>query len=244
MPGVKASFDRAAETYDRARRQLVPGFDDFYGAVLDLVPHEREAYLRVLDLGAGTGLLSALAGEAFPNARIILVDFSEEMLGGARHRFAHDDEARFEFRTLDYVRESLPGEDYDVVVSALSIHHLEDRDKKELFSKVYEVLSEGGVFANADQVLGATPEIEERYHAWWLREARGAGVGEGDLAASLERIKEDKNATLEAQMAWLGEAGFVEVDCPYKNRRFAVYGGRKPRGSSLVLVKERSRTDG
>ena len=27
----------------------------------------------------------------------------------------------------------------------------------------------------------------------------------------------------------LEEAGFEEVDCPYKNHRFAVYGGRKPR---------------
>lgn len=225
MGEVEVLFDRAAWSYDRARRQLVPGFDDFYGAVLDLLPHERDAPIEVLDLGAGTGLLSAFVAGAFPNARMTLVDFSREMLDRARRRFASEPD-RFRLLVMDYAEEALPG-GCDVVLSALSIHHLQDRDKRGLFRKVYEVLPEGGVFVNADQILGPTPEIEERYHEWWLREAREAGVGDADLTASLERIKEDKNATLESQMAWLAEAGFEEIDCPYKNYRFAVYGGRK-----------------
>jgi tRNA (cmo5U34)-methyltransferase len=58
---VAALFDEAAaEGYDRARRQLVPPFDDFYGTVVESIPYEPEAAIRVLDLGAGTGLLSAL----------------------------------------------------------------------------------------------------------------------------------------------------------------------------------------
>lgn len=227
MSTVEVLFDRAARRYDRARRQLVPCFDELYGAVLGLLPFERDAEVRILDLGAGTGLLSALVGEAFPSARVTLVDFSGEMLGEARKRFA-DRPDRFGFLVSDYAREPLVGE-YDAVVSALSVHHLEDGEKRELFHKVYGVLPEGGVFANADQVLGVTPEVEARYHGWWLREARKGGVSEADLAASLERIKQDKNATLEAQLAWLEEAGFEEVDCPYKNHRFAAYGGRKPR---------------
>lgn len=225
MSEVEVLFDRSAWSYDRARRQLIPGFDDFYGAVLELVPHERDDLIKVLDLGAGTGLLSALVAGAFPNARMTLVDFSREMLDKARRRFASEPD-RFRLLVMDYAEEALPG-GCDVVLSALSIHHLQDRDKRGLFRKVYELLPEGGVFVNADQILGATPEVEGRYQEWWLREVREAGVSEIDLAASLERIKEDKNATLESQMTWLAEAGFEEVNCPYKNHRFAVYGGRK-----------------
>jgi hypothetical protein len=40
-------------------------------------------------------------------------------------------------------------------------------------------------------------------------------------------MKEDKMSTLEEQEAWLEETGFRQVDCPYKNYGFAVYGGRK-----------------
>lgn len=223
--GVGALFGEAAAGYDRARRQLVPPFDDFYGTVVESIPYERDAPIRVLDLGAGTGLLSALVARTFPRARITLVDVSPEMLEVARRRFA-DEPACFELRVMDYAREPLPGE-YEAVVSALSIHHLDSPEKRGLFRKVYGVLCDGGVFVNADQVLGPTPEIEARYREAWLRQVREKGVGEDDLCAALARMKEDKMSTLDEQEAWLEEAGFRQVDCLYKNHSFAVYGGYK-----------------
>ncbi len=227
-----ALFDAAARDYDRARWQLVPGLDDFYGAALESVPFEREAEIRVLDLGAGTGLLSAMVAERFPRSRLTLVDLSVEMLRVARRRFAGD-LGRFELRNLDYARKPLPsgGRGYDLVVSALSIHHLTHGDKRELFEKVHGSLAEGGYFVNADQALGETPEEEARNEAWWLRRVRGAGVSEEDLAATLARMRADRNVTLEAQMCWLAEVGFEAVRCAYKDHRFAVYGGRKGRGN-------------
>ena len=217
---------RELETYDRARRQLVPGFDGFYGAVFEMLTYERDEQVRVLDLGAGTGLLGGMVAERFPKARITLVDVSGEMLEVARRRLSEDDTC-FDFRVLDYAREKEWGE-YEIVVSALSIHHLEDPDKRRAFRKAYGSLSNGGVFVNADQMLGATPEIEERYHNYWLWRAREAGVADRDLSAALERMKEDKSATLASQLIWLKEAGFDPVDCIYKDHQFAVYGGYKP----------------
>jgi tRNA (cmo5U34)-methyltransferase len=203
----------------------VPPFDDFYEMAVEAIPYEREDAIRVLDLGAGTGLLSAFVARAFPRVRITLVDASPEMLRVARKRFA-DEPGRFEFRVVDYAQEPLLGE-YEAVVSALSIHHLGGTEKRELFRKVYGVLCDGGVFVNADQVLGSTPEIEALYRETWLRQVRESGVGEEVLAAAFVRMREDKPSTLEEQEAWLEEAGFRQVDCPYKNYGFAVYGGRK-----------------
>src|ERR1700735_2295309 len=84
---VQHAFDIAAEDYDRARRRLVPGFDDFYRAAIDLIRFPPESPLKVLDLGAGTGLMAAFIAYSFPNARITMVDISNEMLERARARF-------------------------------------------------------------------------------------------------------------------------------------------------------------
>jgi len=84
------------------------------------------------------------------------------------------------------------------------------------------------VFIDADQVCGSTPEIEARYRETWLRQVRACGVSEGDLAAALERMKEDRMAPLQAHLLWLTEAGFQAVDCWYRSYNFAVFGGRKP----------------
>ena len=147
------------------------------------------------------------------------------MLDVARRRFA-EEPGRFELRVVDYAGETLRGE-YDAVVSALSIHHLDGHEKRELFRKVYGILRDGGVFVNADQVLGETPEMEARYREAWLRQVRERGISEEDLSAALGRMREDKMSTLDEQRVWLEEAGFREIGCWYKDYSFAVYGGCK-----------------
>ena len=97
---VGTPFGQAAGDYDRIRPELVPGFDRFYGAVLESIPFREEQEVRVLDLGAGTGLLSAVVAGKFPRARVMLVDLSVEMLRVARRRFSGE-RGRFEFRTMD-----------------------------------------------------------------------------------------------------------------------------------------------
>ncbi len=222
---IKTLFDSAAQSYDHARRQLVPSFDDFYGTALSLIPFERDAAVRVLDLGAGTGLLSALIAETFPRAHFTLVDISEAMLNQARQRFVSDP-ARFHFRAVDFAEGHLSGQ-YEAVVSALAIHHVSDEVKQRLFRNIYDVLCDEGVFINADQVLGATAEIDEQYKVAWHRQVREQGVGESDLAAALERMREDEMSTLSSQMKYLEDIGFKMVDCWYKNYGFVVYAGRK-----------------
>ena len=222
---VQTAFDAAAERYDALRRKFIPPFDDFYSTAVEIVPFPREAPLRVLDLGAGTGLFTDWLLRAFPNATVALVDVSPEMLSRARERFAGRDE-RLSFVALDYAREPLGGP-YDLVASALSIHHLEDADKEALFGRVRDALAPGGYFVNAEQVAGATPTTSRRYVDEWLKRVRAAGVSDEDMRAMFERGKHDRLASVEAQLGWLRAAGFVDVDCYYQWYCFAVYGASR-----------------
>ena len=222
---VQRAFDIAAEDYDRARRRLVPGFDDFYRAAIDLIRFPRESPIKVLDLGAGTGLMAAFIAYSFPNARITMVDISNEMLERARARFELAGE-RFRFEVSDYGVDRIQ-EKYDAVVSALSIHHLSDEQKRSLFDRIHGALNDGGVFVNAEQFRCATPERHQFHHERWVTRVRELGVDDRDLSAALERMKFDRAATLEDQLEWMRAAGFRDIDCAYKNLIFAVYCGLK-----------------
>jgi tRNA (cmo5U34)-methyltransferase len=222
---IQSVFDNSAETYDQARRNLIPGFDDFYSTTVDLIPFSANERFRVLDLGAGTGLLSLFVASSFPKATLTLLDSSEKMLEIARERFSNESD-RIAFIHADYTQAGIPGK-YDVILSALSIHHLADGAKQALFQRIFEALSPPGVFINADQVLGGTPEIESAYREHWLQEVHKLGVSKADLAAAFDRMQEDKMATLADQLAWLTAAGFETVNCWYKNYSFAVYSSRK-----------------
>lgn len=221
---IRALFDSAAQDYDGTRLQYIPCFEQLYGTVLELIPNHRQEPLRILDLGAGTGLLSGLIVKAFPEALVTLADVSTGMLEKARERF--DTNPNVSYRVLDFVNAQLAGH-YDVVVSALALHHTPQERLKEVFQKVFNVFEDGGVFINADQTLGTTPQNEQRYADAWLAGARARGCTGEDIEIAMERMKADRTATLEKQLAWMREAGFSHVDCWYKHYRFAVYSGEK-----------------
>ncbi len=218
---VRESFNRAAPRYDALRRTLIPCFDDFYGTAVDLLESPR----RVLDLGAGTGLMAAFVRERFPDAHLTLLDVAEDMLKVARERFAGDE--RVAFRIGDYAGAALGGP-YDAIVSALSIHHLEHPDKRALFGRLFTALAPGGRFVNADQVEGETPAIDALHKDMWLRQIRARGIGEEELAAARQRQTHDRMAPLDDQLGWLREAGFVDAHCAYKSWNFVVFSATRP----------------
>jgi tRNA (cmo5U34)-methyltransferase len=221
---IRAAFDAHAKAYDPVRRQLIPCFDDFYGMVGTILPFPAGEQIEILDLGAGTGLLSGMLAAYYAKATFTLVDISEEMLARARERFADRDGVRF--IVADYSQQPLEGQ-FDAIVSALSIHHLEHEEKRDLFRRCYHAVKPGGFFVNADEVLASTPAVEAFNQAEWERQVTALG-GRQEIAAARERMSHDIPARVEEQLAWLREAGFDDADCYYKNLMFVVYAGRKP----------------
>src|SRR3978361_1046417 len=73
-----------AAGYDAPRRRLVPSFDAFYGAAVGALELAGRPLERVLDLGAGTGILARRVAAAHPGARLTLRDAAPAMLEQAR----------------------------------------------------------------------------------------------------------------------------------------------------------------
>jgi len=230
-------FSLGAQGYDAVRRNLVPCFDAFYGSALDAIGDwagaRSSTTLDVLDLGAGTGLFSAMVmgrlreARLHLQARLHLIDVSDAMLAQARQRFAGSADSNVSFEVCDYSQASLGGP-WDLVISALSIHHLDDGAKRSLFARIFESLRPAGLFVNAEQVLGPTPAAEARYRRLWDEQVLASGVDRVEYERAVERMRHDRCATLGDQLEWMRAAGFTEVDCVFKQWRFAVYFGMHP----------------
>ncbi len=220
---VKETFNKNAAQYDRQRKKLIPCFDDFYSVPVSIIEAKTEAP-SVLDIGSGTGLFSSFIREKYPQATITLIDLSEKMMDAARTRFA--DDFKINYILADYTEHEF-GSTFDIVISSLSIHHLSDEEKRNLYHKIFSLLNTDGIFINADQVLGHTPFIESLYKNDWKQKIESSGLTGEELQAAYERTKLDQMAPLEDQIQWLKESGFQDVDCLYKYFNFVVLFGRK-----------------
>jgi tRNA (cmo5U34)-methyltransferase len=85
---LKEKFDQGANEYDRQRNHIIPCLEDLYQVISDLATINI-LNPKILDLGAGTGLITSYLYDRYPEAQFTLLDLSEEMLNIAKERFSH-----------------------------------------------------------------------------------------------------------------------------------------------------------
>jgi tRNA (cmo5U34)-methyltransferase len=219
---IDQAFDRTVAYYDDWMKKALPGYDDLFSVATAVMPFEEDAHIRVLDLGAGTGLFSQHVLQRYPNATFVLTDVAAKMLKVAEQRFA-DQAGRFKFMVEDY-RNLQTVADFDLVISSLSIHHLSDEEKRRLCQQVYTTLRDSGVFVNIDQIKGETAYLQNLYWELWLLHVRASDAPEEQIQESIERrTTYDQDAFLADQLQWLREAGFENVDCVYRHTFVGVF---------------------
>jgi tRNA (cmo5U34)-methyltransferase len=148
-----------------------------------------------LELGTGTGETAARIVRAYPGARLTGIDESASMLAAARAALG-----RAPFLVVQRLEDPLPPGPFDLVFSALAVHHLDGPGKADLFRRAARVLRPSGRFVLGDVVV---PESQE------------------DAVVPLS-ADYDLPDTAADQLAWLDEAGF-DARLTWQLRDLAVF---------------------
>ena len=216
---ITNQFNSDAKAYDSKRRAFIPCFDDYYSNSTKFIAAIMNEPNRILDLGAGTGLLTSFWYEEFPRANYVLDDISIEMLNMAKERFR--DAPNVDSVTDNY-NESLPDGNFDAIISALSIHHLDDTEKQSLFDKVFYKLPDGGMFVNYDMFNADTKEMTNQYNRYWENAVLSCDLPVADIEHWQKGRLIDKECSVSEEIAMLHSAGFKNVSCIYSNLKFGV----------------------
>ncbi len=203
--------------------------------VVSLIPYDRDAAIRVLDVGAGYGALSTQVLERFPRAQVVCQDYSAPMFTQARERLAWASE-RVVFTHGDLSDPTWPqalAGPFDAVVSAIAIHNVRYPERiRAIYSEIFDVVVPGGCFLNYDLIFVSGPSAANAYEharslAGWIREGNAeASPPAARPAARSAQARE--SITLEQQLSWLREGGFEEVECFWKEMQSAIIGGFRP----------------
>ena len=227
-------------TFRAIARVAVPRRDEMIAALVGAVPFAVDQPIRMVDLGAGDGLLAEALLARFDGATLTALDGSPSMRAAAGARLQRfGDRARvgaFDIASLDWWDRMLGAH---VVVSSLSLHHVNDAKKQYLYKAAAERLAAGGAFFVADIVdpptAAARALAADRWDVLARQQAGEAGAPELFERFEAERWNhfrhpdpDDHPAALLHHLIRLRHAGFAHVDCWWADAGHAVFGGVKP----------------
>lgn len=134
---VAENFGRAALSYDKhARVQKAMACE-----LLEKILATNMSYSRILEIGCGTGYLTELLAEKFPQAAILATDISPQMVGAAKRQLSNYDNVAY----LVADGEQLPVEGpFDLIVSSAVFQWF--ASYQEPFSAYWQLLRSGGMF--------------------------------------------------------------------------------------------------
>jgi L-threonylcarbamoyladenylate synthase len=191
-------FHFRPDTYEAEIRAEIPVYDELQR---ELSAATGAGARRILELGTGTGATAERLLERHREATLVGIDINPEMLDAARERLPGD-RVELQVRRL---QDELPAGPFDLVASALCIHHLDESEKAGLFERVRARLEPGGRFAYADVVVPEDP---------------------ADATTQLTPGF-DKPSPVADQLRWLAEAG-LEPSVVWERGDLAVVAARTP----------------
>ncbi len=216
--GVASHLGIDLGEYDSRIRTFIPHYEEMLDVGAAAVPPRART---IVDLGIGTGALSARCLNTARAARAIGIDMDPEILTLAQRRLG--DRARFD--TGSFLRTPLPA--CDAVVASFALHHVRTRaGKRALYRRIRAALRPGGVFVSVDCQPARDPRLRRAQLDQWYTHLRGAYTPAQARGFMTSWSHEDVYLPLDAELALMRSAGF-RVELLWRRGAFAVILGTR-----------------
>jgi tRNA (cmo5U34)-methyltransferase len=203
--------------------------------MLSVMADAYQAGKWTLDLGFGSGQVEKMIFERIPEAHVVGVDSSREMMALAAERLAPYVEryqaVEYDLAQIDSL--ILPEHPYQFVISIQALHHLTPDEMQAAYRFINRILEPGGLFLLVDRMRVESPGLWPVIQSVWARQDRlyesAVKDHEGATFADHERVVRehgDLPMGVEQHLIWLREAGF-EAACLHLHGNRALIAGRK-----------------
>lgn len=140
---IREIWDKGASVYDKILQDVLP-YQRSHEAIIDFLPKTGE--ISVLDLGAGTGLLSERILVSIPTSSVTCLDFSAEMMDKCKHRLvSFGSRVRY---VCDDIIKWMPDQNYDAIVTCNTLIY-KGINVGDCYAKFGNVLKSDGIFLNS-----------------------------------------------------------------------------------------------
>jgi len=128
-------------------------------------PNEDGRQLKVLEIGCGTGITTNIILKSTNKMKVTLLDNDPDMIHNTKENIINVHKYELEYKTSDILEflDSCNNEEFDIVVSAYTIHNFKNDFRYKLFEKLYKKMSSKSLFINADKY--ASDNDDERIKA-------------------------------------------------------------------------------
>jgi SAM-dependent methyltransferase len=218
--GVASHLGIKLSEYDARIRTFIPDYEAMLDAAGAAVPASTRT---IVDLGVGTGALSARCLRFAPRAQVVGVDVDPAILMLAARRLRN----RATFLTGTFLRTPLPHA--DAVVASYALHHVRTRGAKlALYRRIRVSLRPRGVFLSVDCHPASDRAVRRAQRDAWLAHLRRTYPASKAAALLDAWSDEDVYVPLDAEIQLMRGAGF-RVEVLSRRGAFAVLRGAAPR---------------
>lgn len=199
--------------YDARIRTFIPDYEEMLGVAAAAIPRRTRT---IVDLGIGTGALSARCLVSAPDARVVGIDVDPAIVALAARRLRD----RATFSAGSFLRAPLPR--CDAAVASFSLHHVRTRAAKAtLYRRIHAALRPRGLFLSVDCQPASDATVRRVQREAWLAHLRHSYTRARSAALLAAWADEDVYVPLDGELELMRRSGFG-VEVLWRRGAFAV----------------------